>query len=261
MRGSSGPSGRPSPGTLTGAAKLPRVSRPRPEHVLSTRSSSSIPQENTSIKTIVLSWLGTTYLKLVGATSRIIWVNRTIREDLEKTGEGFVYAFWHGRQAFLAYLHAGDDIRPLISQSRDGELIARICQAFGMNPIRGSTSRGGTEALIEIKSAIESGNRVGFTPDGPKGPLYKVQPGVLYAAQKTGCSIVPVAYGSKKSWVFGSWDRFMVPKPFTKIAMVYGEPLTIGADDDLDKRAIDLKLAIDAVTREADSIAGASCCD
>jgi lysophospholipid acyltransferase (LPLAT)-like uncharacterized protein len=212
------------------------------------------------IRNVLLSWLATHYLKLVGATSRIIWVNRTIRDDLEKTGDGFVYAFWHGRQVFLAYLHAGDRIHPLVSKSRDGELIARVCSAFGLQAIRGSTSRGATEALLEIKRAVESGDRVGFTPDGPRGPFHQVQSGALYIAQKTGRPIVPVAYGSKKSWVFGSWDKFMVPKPFNKIAMVYGEPLRVGADDDLEKRAMDLKLALDAVTREADSISGAACC-
>ena len=79
----------------------------------------------------MLSWLAAQYLRLVGATSRIIWVNRTIRQELEETRQGFVYAFWHGRQAFLVYLHARDRIHPLISQSRDGELIARVCRAFG----------------------------------------------------------------------------------------------------------------------------------
>ena len=213
------------------------------------------------IRTVILSWLAAQYLRLVGATSRIVWVNRTIRQELEDTREGFVYAFWHGRQVFLAYLHAGDRIHPLISQSRDGELIARVCRSFGLEPIRGSTSKGGAEAILEIKRAVEAGDRVGFTPDGPRGPFQQVQAGALFIAQKTGRPIVPVACGSKKSWTFGSWDRFVVPKPFNKIAMVYGEPLIIGSEDNLDRRAIDLKLALDAVTREADSISGAACCE
>src|SRR5439155_13497387 len=126
------------------------------------------------------------YLRWVGSTSRIIWVNRVIREDLEKDGQGFIYAFWHGRQVFLVYLHQKDRIHPLVSQSRDGELIARVCRSFGIEPVRGSSSRGGTEAVLELKSMIESGDRIGFTPDGPRGPHYSVQPGVMYLAEKTG---------------------------------------------------------------------------
>ncbi len=197
----------------------------------------------------------------MGGTSRIIWVNRIVREELETTGEGFVYAFWHGRQAFLAYLHAGDRIRPLISQSKDGEIIARVCQSFGLRPIRGSSSNGASEAVYEIRRAVEAGDRVGFTPDGPKGPFHQVQAGALFIAQKTGRAIVPVAYGARSSWVFGSWDRFLLPKPFNRIAMVYGEPLRVGPHDDLKKCAIDLKVALDAVTREADSISGGACRD
>src|SRR4051812_38855832 len=75
----------------------------------------------------ILSVLATAYIRFVGMTSRIIWVNRVVREELEATGDGFIYTFWHGRQVFLTYLHRGNRIHPLISQSRDGELIARVC--------------------------------------------------------------------------------------------------------------------------------------
>jgi len=210
------------------------------------------------IKIKLLSFLGSQYLRWVGATSRILWVNRSIRQELEKGGRGFLYAFWHGRQVFLAYLHRGDRIRPLVSQSRDGELIAGVCRHFGIEPIRGSTSRGGLEALREIQRALTDGARVGFSPDGPRGPVRKVQSGVLYAAQKTGLPIVPVAYGARKRWIFKGWDEFIVPRPFNRIAMVYGTPLRVGPDDDLDRRAADLEQALDAVSREADRVSGAA---
>ncbi len=175
-------------------------------------------------------------------TSRIIWVNRSIRDDLEAEGRGFIYAFWHGRQVFLVYLHRGDAIHPLISQSKDGELIARVCRSFGLDPVRGSSSRGGTEAVLELKSIVEKGERIGFTPDGPRGPLREVQKGVLFLAQKTGRPIVPVAYGAKKRWVFKSrWDEFLVPKPLNKIAMMYGEPIYVSPSDNLEEKAFELK--------------------
>jgi lysophospholipid acyltransferase (LPLAT)-like uncharacterized protein len=198
----------------------------------------------------------------VGRTSRIIWVNRVIREELEKEGNGFIYAFWHGRQVFLVYLHRNDRIHPLVSHSRDGELIARVCRSFGIEPVRGSSSRGGTEAVLELKGILEEGDRVGFTPDGPRGPLRQVQAGVLYLAQKTNRPIVPVAYGAKRRWVVkGGWDEFVVPQPFNRITMVYGEPIVVKSGDDLDKKAVELQGALDRVTQEADSVAGVGCCE
>ena len=201
-------------------------------------------------------------MRVVGLTSRIIWVNRAIREELEAKGQGFIYAFWHGRQVFLVYLHQKDRIHPLVSQSRDGELIARVCRSFGIEPVRGSSSRGGTEALLDLKAILEKGERVGFTPDGPRGPLHQVQPGALFLAQKTGRPIVPVAYGARRRWlVKSSWDEFMVPKPFNRICMTYGVPIAVQAHDDLEQKAVELQEALNRVTQEADSIAGVACCD
>jgi len=178
-----------------------------------------------------------------------------VRDDLEGSGAGFIYAFWHGRQVFLAYLHMGDNLHPLISLSRDGELIARVCRSFGLEPVRGSSSRGGMEALMELKDVIDSGDRVAITPDGPRGPRCTVQPGVLFLAQKTGCPIVPVAFGARKAWVFKGWDEFIVPRPFNRIAMVYGQPVRIGIDDSLEIKGRELKAALDSVVVKADEMA------
>jgi lysophospholipid acyltransferase (LPLAT)-like uncharacterized protein len=187
-------------------------------------------------------------------TSRILWIRRSIRTDLETSGRGFIYAFWHARQAFLPYLHAGDRIHPLISLSKDGEIIAQVCQHFGLVPARGSSSRGGTEAARELLQWVESGDRIGITPDGPKGPREEVQDGVLYLAQKTGAPIVPVAYGAKRCWIFSSWDRFILPQPFNRIAMAYGNPIYIGIQDNLESRAVELKEALIQITREVDRV-------
>ena len=191
---------------------------------------------------------------MVGLTSRILWIRRDTRDRLEQSGHGFIYAFWHARQAFLTYLHAHDRIHPLISRSKDGEIIAQVCRHFGLEPARGSSSRGGMEATRDLLRWVEQGDRVGVTPDGPKGPREQVQDGVLYLAQKTGAPIVPVAYGARRRWVFGSWDAFILPKPFNTIAMAYGEPLRVNAGDDLSERARALKAALDAVTQEVDAV-------
>lgn len=207
-----------------------------------------------------LSFLSSFYLRFVGATSRTIWVNRSIRDELEAAGQGFIYAFWHGRQVFLVYLHRDDDIHPLVSQSEDGELIALVCGFFGLKTVRGSTSRGGVEALGQLQKEIESGARVGITPDGPRGPLREVQQGVLYLAQKTGRPIIPVAYGARKKWVFKGWDEFIVPRPFNRITMVYGEPCWVRPGDSFEEKGRELQEALNGVTEEADRVSGMEPC-
>ena len=207
----------------------------------------------------MLSWFASAYLRFVGATSRIIWVNRSLREELEATRKGYIYAFWHGRQVFLAYLHRGDKIRPMVSKSADGEIIAQVCRSFGLQAIRGSTTRGASEAVLKMQDEIQSGARVGITPDGPRGPLRQVQPGALYLAQVTGCPIVPVAFGAKKKWIFKGWDEFVVPKPFNRIAMIYGEPIHVGPDDSLDQKARELQKSLNYVTHEVDIISQGAC--
>jgi lysophospholipid acyltransferase (LPLAT)-like uncharacterized protein len=214
-----------------------------------------------TIKTRLLAWLGILYLRFVGWTSRVVWVNRSVREEMERAGVGFIYAFWHGRQVFLAYLHRGDHTRPLISQSADGEIIARVCGAFGLNAIRGSSSRGGSAAVRKLEEAIRSGARIGITPDGPRGPLREVQPGALYLAQATGCLIVPIAFGARRKWVFKGWDEFVVPKPFNRVAMVYGEPIRISPTDSLDAKAAELRKALNFVMHEADVISEGECAE
>ena len=212
------------------------------------------------LKVRLLSFLASTYLRFVGATSRIVWVNRSVREEQEASGRGFIYAFWHGRQVFLPYLHRGDRIRPLISRSADGEIIARACQSFGLQAIRGSSSRGASEAVLKLQAELESGARIGITPDGPRGPLHRVQPGALYLAQLTGRPIVPVAFGARRKWVFNkSWDDFFVPKPFNRIAMMYGEPITVSPNDSLETKAAELQKALDYVAHEVDVISMGEC--
>lgn len=114
---------------------------------------------------------------------------------------------------------------------------------------------------MELKAILEKGERIGFTPDGPRGPLRSIQPGVLFLAQKTGKPIVPVAYGAKKRWIFKkSWDEFVVPKPFNHISMVYGEAIRVSDTDDLNMKADELRLALNRVTHEADTLIGAGRC-
>ena len=148
--------------------------------------------------------------------------------------EPLLFAFWHNRLLILApayrHLFPGRRLSALISRSRDGEIITRIIARFGIDTARGSTSKKGVVATLGLLRQIEAGSDAAITPDGPRGPRYRVKPGVIQTAQLSGAAIVPVTYtlGWKKE--LRSWDRFQIPLPFSTCRLVWGAPLRVPAD-------------------------------
>ena len=211
------------------------------------------------LKDRFLRWLaprlGWGYLKFVGVTSRVDWHGMEHVRALD--GGAFVYAFWHGRQAIFPYTHRGEGSAVMVSRSKDGEIIAEVMRLAGLRAVRGSSSRGGVAALKELIDVAKTGVRVGFTPDGPRGPIRQVQPGALWLAREAQIPILPLAAGLKRKLVFRNWDEFFFPLPFNRIAVVYGPPISVGAGDDMEKKAEELRLALNAVTAEADRLAEA----
>jgi len=120
----------------------------------------------------------------------------------------------------------------MISRSRDGELAARIADRLGLVPIRGSSTRGGTTALVEILKALKQNPAVIHIVDGPTGPKGIVKPGLISMAQMSGAAIVPVIISAKKVWMTRSWDRFLIPKPFSEVTIEWGQPLVVPRDLD-----------------------------
>lgn len=170
---------------------------------------------------------------------------------------GLIFAHWHGRLLPLSYHHRGRGLVPIISKSGDGDYIARIVEHWGYKPVRGSSSRGGTQALRAMLRHARDGRMLVFTPDGPRGPREEVKHGVLIAAQLTGLPIVPASAAASRAWWLGGWDRFLVPKPFARVIVGFGEPITVPRTADasqLDGYAKLLKTAIDSLTRELDAI-------
>jgi lysophospholipid acyltransferase (LPLAT)-like uncharacterized protein len=143
----------------------------------------------------------------------------------------YLYAFWHENMLLLAYLYARADVCVLISQHADGELIADVCRHLGLRTVRGSTTRGSVEALRRMLRLARKGH-LAITPDGPRGPRRRVQPGVVYLAARTGLPIVPVGVGYRRAWRTRSWDRLALPCPFSLGICVTEEPITVppGAD-------------------------------
>lgn len=172
----------------------------------------------------------------------------------------YIFAFWHSRILLLSYIYKGINAAILVSPSKDGEIIARVVQRQGHFTIRGSSSRGGLRALARQIKCLNAGDRPGVViPDGPRGPRFKVQPGVIMLSKKTGCPIVPMTYSAEKIKIFSSWDRFLLPYPFTKCLVVYGNPVMVpaGSDErDMEKKRADLEKELQRITKTADSFFG-----
>ena len=146
-----------------------------------------------------------------------------------------IVAVWHQRfLPALAYVTKFRGFEPIvmISQSRDGELAARLAERLGLVPVRGSSTRGGVTALAAILKALKKNPAVIHIVDGPQGPKGIVKPGLISMAQMSGAIIVPVLVSADRAWIMGSWDRFMVPKPFSKVTIEWGPPLAVPQDLD-----------------------------
>jgi lysophospholipid acyltransferase (LPLAT)-like uncharacterized protein len=208
----------------------------------------------------VLCRLGAGYIRFVYASSR--W--QTIRGDIPKKffdqDKPFILSFWHGRLLMMPY--CWDKTKPiymLASSHPDGQLIAKTVVNFGIKTIAGSTTRGGTAALRGLLGIIKAGECIGLTPDGPRGPRMRVSDGIVNIARLAGVPIIPASFGITRRRVLGSWDRFVLAKPFSRGVIVWGEPITIDRDADDDaqetaRRAVEEGL--NAVTNEADTLCG-----
>jgi lysophospholipid acyltransferase (LPLAT)-like uncharacterized protein len=148
-------------------------------------------------------------------------------ESLLSAGQAPILAFWHGRilTGLLHFRNRG--IVVITSQNFDGEWIAQIIQRFGFGVARGSSSRGGVRALVQMRRDLASGRSVAFTVDGPRGPARVAQPGAVWLAGATGRPLVPFHMEADRAWTTRSWDRAQIPKPFATVAAVLGEPIRV----------------------------------
>ncbi len=140
-------------------------------------------------------------------------------------GKGLLYASWHRGLMFFVYFYRNLKFIVMASASRDGEIAAQVTRRFGWIPVRGSSTRKGSEALKEMHSLFEKGHRGGLVVDAPTGPPYISKIGIIVLAKRTGLPIVPVMWNADKSWRINSWDRSVIPKPFSNIVFVYGDSL------------------------------------
>lgn len=183
----------------------------------------------------VLSLLVTFFLRALASSLR--WSFRDESGILSRPHmTPLIFTFWHNRIMLVPYFYSR--YLPLrtgtamVSASRDGEFLSMTLKRFHINAARGSSSRKGARALLELHTAVERGEDIAITPDGPRGPCYSVQPGIAAIARQTGLPVVAMSFVSAKCWRLKSWDRFVIPKPFSKVQWVLSKPFVVEPEAD-----------------------------
>ena len=211
-----------------------------------------------ALKYRVIGVLGAALVWLICKTMRITIIGRERADSVRGGGGRVVFALWHAELLLLSYVHRFQRVQVIISQHGDGEIIAQVTRRLGYGSVRGSTTRGGMRALAGMIRKAAAGYDIAFTPDGPRGPRHVVQPGVIYAAQRSGLPILPIAGCASRQWAFKSWDRFQVPKPFSKGYAIYGEPISVpreATDEEIEQYRLQLEDALNQLSAHVEQIA------
>ncbi|WP_460020120.1 lysophospholipid acyltransferase family protein [Magnetospira thiophila] len=208
----------------------------------------------------VLCWLGAGYVRLLHLSSRWEVRGEEIGERFHAEGKPFIGCFWHGRMLMMpfAWRHA-NLAHMLISHHRDGLLISRVIGHLGIRTVAGSSSRGGASALRQILQILKDGGYVCFTPDGPRGPRMRASIGVVQAARLSGAPVVPASYSVRRGRNLNSWDRFLLPRFFTRGVILWGAPIHVPRDIDdagLEACRRQIEDSLTALTAEADQLCG-----
>ena len=184
------------------------------------------------VQAALIASVGYRLVSLLGATLR--WRTEGLEhvDAIVRGGRQPVMAFWHGRILPATYYFRRRGIVVITSENFDGEWIAGIIERFGYGTARGSTSRGGRKALLQLRREMAAGKPAGFTIDGPRGPARVAQPGAVWLAKATGNPVLPFHLEASRHWTLHSWDRTQIPKPFATVALAVGEPFSVPADAD-----------------------------
>ena len=186
----------------------------------------------------------------------VTFIGRTLRLRLEDSTEVFtqlprgavIFAVWHNRLFLVPYLYQKywhgrrrDRMVVMVSASKDGEKLTRVLARFHLICVRGSSSRRGRTALLEMSRYVNDGYDAGITPDGPRGPKYRVAPGVISLAQLTGAPIIPISWDVSRKITLKSWDGFMIPLPFARATLRMGEAIHVHPTADLENKRLELE--------------------
>jgi hypothetical protein len=210
------------------------------------------------LRVLILPPVGAALVRTLGRTLSIEVLGGEHVAPLWRGSQPLIYAIWHGQILMVPFVNerlrrtcAARPVHVMASRSRDGELLARFVERFGVGVARGSSSRGGAAALRRLARRVRAGFDVAIAPDGPRGPRGEAQAGVIALAALTGAPVVPVAFAARSAWELGSWDAFEIPRPWARAAMVFGAPLRALGDGDRDTARKDLEAALADVTTTA----------
>jgi lysophospholipid acyltransferase (LPLAT)-like uncharacterized protein len=212
----------------------------------------------------LLSWVVPAIVTLIGVTLRF-----RVGDPYASAEEGSltniddlypgIFVFWHRCVLPAMWIFRKRNLAVITSESRDGEYIARVISRMGYVPVRGSSSRGGGRAMLELRELVTNGNGVAFTIDGPRGPRYVAKRGPVVLARVTGVPIIAFYVALDRAWVLNTWDRFVIPKPFAKVYLRGAKRIFVPPDADdatLDRCYNEMQAALERVTEFADSQAG-----
>jgi hypothetical protein len=207
----------------------------------------------------LVAWLGPSLaywmIKLLGWTMEFEEVHPEIPRSLWEKGIPGIGVFWHGRLLMMPRIYKGKKLSFLVSPHRDGQIVGRALKRFGFHAILGSTNRRGFSAFKQMLKANREGSDIALVPDGPKGPRYQVQIGVIELAKLTGRPVVPVTFSSSKRKLFKTWDQFLLPYPFSRGVFIWGEPVYVDPKGDrshLEERRALLERRLNELTEKAD---------
>jgi len=199
---------------------------------------------------------GAAVIRMLGSSWRLTWDRTEFVEEAREINPNYIYALWHNRLLPLTFAHRSRGVVALVSEHRDGEMIARAVERLGYGLARGSSTRGGARGARELLGGLEGGHDLCVTVDGPRGPVYKVKPGIIEIARQSGAPIVPITASASRFKAFRSWDRFQLPHPFARVRITHAKPITVPADAEteaIEQKRVELERALTRITTENDA--------
>lgn len=209
---------------------------------------------NGPVITNLLSWpISLTIRAWVKSLRSIAWYQDETVDPAHFDRQPSIYIYWHENLLLPLFMRAGPHFTVLLSQHRDADILQRIASRFGAKCVRGSSYRGGTKALLELREALRN-SHLTMTPDGPRGPRRKLAPGAIYIASMMNMPIVCLGVAHRKPWRLGSWDRFAMPRPFAKARVIVSEAIHIPGDlkkDEIETWRRQVEQTLNHLTEEA----------
>ncbi len=200
------------------------------------------------------TWLLILFLGKIG---RITLRNRRHWHRLNESGQGFIAIVWHGKMLLPLYVHRNLGVVTMVSEHRDGEMIAQTMHRMGYKSVRGSSTRGGRQAFRDMLKALRANRVCTILPDGPNGPPRVIKIGALVLAMRAGCPILPITFAASRPIVLGSWDRFTLWWPFSRLCLIYGEPFSVPPGlngEELEAARVEAEKRMQALEEEADGV-------